>query len=109
MTSSGTSRPMAPLEYALTMTPPPGSEHEAGRLQVHRVVVDEGTGCGGDCPGVGAVTDGNRSPCSAIRSWVVASSLTDNAATRTSMLVRRSSDRWNARSWALQYGHHEPR
>jgi hypothetical protein len=33
-------------------------EHEAGRLQVYRVVVDEGAGGGGDGAGGGAVTDG---------------------------------------------------
>src|SRR5258708_24034768 len=33
-------------------------EHEAGRLQVHRVVVDEGAGGGGDGAGVGAVAYG---------------------------------------------------
>ena len=52
---------------------------------------------------------GNRSPRLAIRSWVVASSSTDSAATRVSMSARWSRERWKALSWALQYGHQDPR
>jgi hypothetical protein len=84
-------------------------EHESGRLQVHRVVVNEGAGGGCDGAGVGAVADGELQPRLAISSWVVASSSTDSATTNPPIRVRRSRDRWKARSWALQYGHHEPR
>jgi hypothetical protein len=38
--------------------PAAGVEHESGRLQVYRVVVDEGSGGGCDGTRVGAVTDG---------------------------------------------------
>jgi len=39
----------------------------------------------------------------------VASSSTDRAVTKTPRPVRRSRERWKARSWALQSGHHDPR
>jgi hypothetical protein len=51
---------MAPLEYTLMMTRPPGSSTKTGGLQVWRAGVDEGAGRVGDGGGVGAVT--NREP-----------------------------------------------
>jgi hypothetical protein len=48
-------------------------------------------------------------PCLAIRFCVVASSSTDSATTETPRSTRRSRERGYALSWALQYGHHDPR
>jgi hypothetical protein len=45
----------------------------------------------------------------AVNSVVVCSSSTQSAAARMLAWVRESMARWNARSWAVQYGHHAPR
>ena len=63
-------------------------KHEPGRLEVHRVVVDEGTGVAAIAWASALWPTGNRSPRLAIRSWVVASSSTDSAATWTPISAR---------------------
>jgi len=109
MTSWGTSRPMAPLEYTLTTTRPPGSStnpvdcRNSGSSLTNAPVVSAIAEASAPYP------TGNRRPCLAISSCVVASSSTDSATTVTSISARPSSARWNALSWALQYGHQDPR
>ena len=84
-------------------------EHEPGGLQEHWLGVDERPGGLCDRSGVGAVADREGQAEFGHQLTVVVSSSTDKATTRASTSARLSAARWNARSWALQYGHQAPR
>ena len=100
--------PMAPLEYTLTTTRPPGSSTNPVDCR------NSGSSLT-NAPVVSAIAEASapdppdRKPYLAISSCVAASSSTDSATTVTSISARPSSARWNALSWALQYGHQDPR
>jgi len=100
---------MAPLEYTLRMTRPSGSSTKPvdcknGGLGLTNAPVASATAAAS-----ALWPTGNRRPCRAIRSRVVASSSTDSATTEASTSARPASARWNALSRALQYGHQAPR
>jgi hypothetical protein len=82
---------------------------EPGGLQEERVFVDESPGRLGDLAGVGAVPDRECQSVLGDQVQVVASSSTDSATILAPTSARLPAARWNARSWALQYGHHDPR
>src|SRR4029077_14549913 len=102
VTSSGTRRPMAPLEYTLTITLPSGSSTKpvdcrySGSSLTNAPVSSETARASALCP------SGKVRPCLAVNSAVVCSSSTQSAATWMPAWFRESPARWNARSWAVQ-------
>jgi hypothetical protein len=99
---------MAPLEYTLTTTRSPGSSTKPVDCRNSGSWLTNAPVSAAIARASALWPTGNCRPCLAIRASVVASSPADSATTVTSISARLSSDRWNALSRALQYGHHDP-
>src|SRR5258708_39373958 len=102
MTSSGTSRPMAPLEYTLMTSRPLGSSTNPVDCRYTGSSLTQAP-VAAAIARVGAVADGELQAVPGDQFLGGGLSSTDRAVTKTPRPVRRSRERWKARSWALQY------
>jgi hypothetical protein len=84
-------------------------QHEAGGLQVQRVVMDERPGQGGDRAGVSAVAqrEGEAVLGGELRGGLLV--VDPERGHPDAGRCQRVTARWNARSWAVQYGPWAPR
>src|SRR3954467_11388067 len=100
---------IAPLEYALATTSPNGSSTKPvdSRLPLvgltNAPVAADIASASALCPRGEGILSLSASSTAAVSSSV------DEAATLIPASSSRSLARWNARSCALQYGHHDPR